>query len=264
MAYEAIMFEKDGSIATITLNRPEALNAINRQLGNECLDALNQCWDDEEVRAIILKGAGRAFCAGDDIRGSGTPPAQRSSLSQDPLVALRQAPYYRLMKMLRAIPKPVITSVHGFAVGAGCDLVLTSDIKIAAEGTRFGAVFVQRAILGGTYFLAKYVGLGRATELLLTGDMFDAQEALRLGVVTRVVPPEQLEEETKKWAERMANSPTRVIGYIKHALNQGLGVGIDEGIEYQTVGAMLTGLTEDNIEGRTAFAEKRQPTYKGK
>ena len=259
MAYETIVYEKQNGIATITLNRPQALNAITYHMIVELIDAMSDAEDDGEVRVVVLKGAGRAFCAGDDIKGMGGPLA-----GNPPFSVRMKYGYLRVMLALRNIPKPVIASCHGYTLGAGFDFALAADYRLAAEDCKFGAVFVQRGLGGGcTYLLPKMVGLAKASELLLLGDMFDAREAERLGLVNKVVPPDKLEEETLALATRFAKMATRAIGIIKNAINQSLAADLQQGMENQVMAHIQVNLTEDSLEGRRAFAEKREPVYKG-
>ncbi len=261
---ETILMERKGSVVYLTLNRPEVLNAINRELGNTLLGHLKDCEEDDTVRAIVLRGSGRAFCAGDDIRGGGQQRGDGSQPSRDPVRTAREGPYYNLVKAIRTIPKPVIARVHGYAVGAGCDLVLASDFAIAAESARIGLVFVQRAIIGGTYLITKHIGLKRASELLLLGDWVEAPKAMELGMITRCVPDDELDSTLDEWVERIAKGPTKVMGYIKTGINLGLNADVERGVEHQSYMQYFATLTEDRAEGAKAFVEKRQPVYTGR
>jgi len=263
MSYETIIFSKEGNIATITLNRPEALNALNFKMIDEFIDALQRVAEDDEVRVLVVKGAGRAFCVGDDLKGMqepGKPPPHSASEIED---YLRKG-YVRLVKALRNLRKPVIACINGYALGAGLDLALACDFRIASENARFGMPFVLRGLVGGTCLLPRIVGLAKATELLFTGDMIDAKEAERIGLVNKVVRAEDLERVTMELAARFAKAATMAIGLTKRAIEQGLGVDLDRALEYQIYASLLSMQTEDAREGILAFIEKREPRFKGK
>ncbi|MBM2826356.1 MAG: 2-(1,2-epoxy-1,2-dihydrophenyl)acetyl-CoA isomerase [Dehalococcoidia bacterium] len=253
MAYELLIFEKRGPIATITLNRPDSLNALNNQLRVEIVQCIDECGDDEEVRVVVVKGAGRAFCAGDDLRSGGTtdPPSRRKGPT-DVVLAIRH------------LRKPVIAALQGFAFGAGMELAMACDFRIAAEGTQLAEPFVKRGIMYGGYLLPRYVGIGRATEMLLTGEPITVEEAESWGLVTRVVPADKLEATVEEWAQRFATAATLAIGGLKEVINQGLGVGIEQGFQYLAYESAKIANSEDRIEGVRAFREKRQPVFKGR
>ena len=260
MAFETILLDQHEHILTITLNRPQVLNAINFQVISEVESALEDSARDPEVRVVVLAGAGRAFCSGDDLKGMGTPEFPGP---EDPLENYREG-YPRMMKAVRRINKPVIARVHGFAVGAGCDLVLACDMAVAAEDARLGLVFAQRAITSGTALAPRHLTYHKACEMLFLGDMISASEAENLGIVNRVVPSGDLDDAVQELASRLAQGPTLTIGYMKEAINRGLGGDIDEAFEYQIQATLLGSMTEDEAEGRKAFLEKRQPTYHGR
>ena len=260
MAFETILSDRHEGILTITLNRPEVLNAINFQVISEMESALEDCARDPEVQVVVLAGAGRAFCAGDDLKGMGTTEFPGP---EDQLESLREG-YPRLMKAVRRLNKPVIARVHGFALGAGCDLILACDLAVAAEDARLGLVFAQRAITSGTALAPKHLSYHKACEMLFLGDMISASEAEHLGIVNRVVAPDDLDDAVQELASRLAQGPTMTIGYMKEAINLGLGVDIDQAFEYQIQATLLGSMTEDEAEGRQAFLEKRQPTYQGR
>ena len=260
MAFETIFVNQYKRIVTITLNRPQVLNAINFQVITEMESALEDCNRDPEVRAIVLAGAGRAFCSGDDLKGMETPEFPGP---EDQLESYREG-YPRLMMAVRRVNKPVIARVHGFALGAGCDLVLACDLAVAAKDATLGLVFAQRAIPSGTALAPKHLPYHKACEMLFLGDTISASEAATLGIVNRVVPPGDLDDAVQELASRLAQGPTLTIGYMKDAINRGLGVDIDEAFEYQIQATLLGSLTEDEAEGRKAFLEKRQPTFHGR
>jgi enoyl-CoA hydratase/carnithine racemase len=261
MSDTILVDDRDG-ILTLTLNRPDSLNAINRELGNTLLDRLDDAEMDDRVRVVVLKGSGRAFCAGDDIRGGSAPPPEWQRA--DALSHARKVPYYNLVQKIRNIPKPVIIQAHGYALGAGCDLVLASDFCVGAESCQFGLVFVKRAIIGGTFFITKHVGLKQASRLLLTGDMVSAREAAELGMITEWAPDDQLEVKVQEWADRFAKAPTRTIGYLKNGINFGLTHDMARSIEFQAYQQNFATQTQDRVEGRAAFRERRDPEFIGR
>ena len=253
MAYEFLIFEKQGPAATITLNRPESLNALNNQLRVEIVQCIDECGDDDEIRVAVIRGSGRAFCAGDDLRSGGTndPPSRRKGPT-DVILAVRH------------LRKPVIAALHGYAFGAGMELAMACDIRIAAEGTQLAEPFVKRGIMYGGYLLPRYVGLGRATEMLFTGEPITAEEAESWGLVNRVVPADKLDATVDEWVQRFATAATMAIGGIKETINQGLGVGLEQGFQYLAYESATIANSEDRVEGVRAFREKRQPVFKGR
>ena len=260
-----LLVEKSGSICTLTLNRPQALNALNRELGANLLTALNECADDDEVRAIVIAGAGRAFCAGDDIRaGRRAAEAGQPRPRRDLATSVRSGHYFNMPHTFRSIPKPIIARVHGYAYGAGMDLVLASDMAIAADDTKIAAVFVRSGIIGGTAQLPRYVGLKKAMEMLLLGEPIEAPEAVSLGLINYAVPADDLDDAVGEWAEKLATGPTRIMSHIKLAAYRGLDMSVGDA---QMLAAAVTseaGQTEDGQEGRSAFLSKRDPVFTGR
>ncbi len=261
MRFEHVLYEKSDSISVITLNRPAKLNALIHKMIREVQAALDDVAEDESVRAVILKGAGRAFCSGDDMKDmvDVLRPLPRQGKED-----FRPEGYHSLVIALRELRKPVIACVHGYALGAGFELALACDFVLAEESAKFGMVLITRGMVGGTYLLPRLVGLRRATELVLLGETFDAKRAETLGLINRVVPLEDLEQETMKLARCLAESPTAAIGLAKVAMNRGLDMSLREGMEYQGLALALSIMTEDFTEGVAAFLEKRPPKYSGK
>ncbi len=258
MDYEALLFEvQDSGVAVITLNRPQQLNAVNEQLAHEWLDALERCAEEQAIRAVVITGAGRAFCAGQDLKNlsSGVPGG----------TILREW-YNPLILRLRSLPKPVIAAVNGTAVGAGCNLALCCDLRFAAETARFGQVFVGIGALpdsGGFYFLPRLVGMGKAMELMLSGEIFDAREAERIGLVNHVYPADELLPRTLEYAAKLAAGPTAVYAMIKRGLDYSTSAPLAEMLEYEAAGQTDAVETDDFKEGVNAFIEKRQPRFVG-
>ena len=263
--YENILYDKIGRVGTITLNRPERLNAINVHLGNELLNALGRCEADPEVRCVILAGAGRSFCAGDDLRGMETPGFERP---QGP-DAVKNYVYGEnrwtlAVHAMRRMPKPVIGSIRGHAHGGGFNLAMGTDIRVVSETANFAVPFVKRGMATGVNQLNYHVGLGVVLEMAFTGEPIDAHRAERLGLVNKVVPDDQLEAETLAFAERLADGPTRAIGLTKSAIYKGWDQDLDTAFDYQAVAQTFAAQTEDLQEGRSAFLEKRTPKFTGR
>lgn len=262
-AFEAILLSKEASIATITLNRPEVLNAMSPQLMAELYQAVDDVARDENIRAVVLTGAGRAFCAGGDMATDVTKIAKMAPFEYREFCK----DYARTMKNLAEIEKPVIAAVNGAAVGGGCDLAMACDIRIASENAKFGLVYVKVGLvpeLGSMYFLPRLVGLGWAKLLCFTGDIIDARQAEQIGLVEKVVPAVDFEKSVKDMAEKLAYGPTKTINMIKVAFNKSLHMDLDTAMDYSWGLAYMSIRTEDHEEGYKAFLEKRAPVYKGR
>lgn len=259
MSYETILFEKENGVATITLNRPQALNAFTPQMNSDLFDALRDAERDEETRCILITGAGRAFCAGQDLKDRSRE--QRGSLGQ----SLRER-YNPIILRIRGMEKIVVASVNGVAAGAGCNLALACDLRIASEEARFIQAFVRVGLApdcGGSFFLPRLIGLSKAMELLLLGEPLEADEALRIGLVSKVVPAKSLAQSARELAEKIARGP-RSTGLIKRAVNRNLKVELENQLEYEAQLQEIAGRTTDFDEGVRAFLEKRTPAFVGK
>lgn len=260
MSYETLLYEKRDGVATITLNRPRALNAFNREMNRELLDAIRDGDRDDAVRCFVLTGAGdRAFCAGQDLKDRA--PERKGSLGE----SLRSR-YNPIVLAIRRTEKIVLCAVNGVAAGAGCNLTLACDLRIASENARFIEAFVRVGLgpdCGGSYFLPRLIGLGKATELFLLGEPLEAEEALRCGLVTRVAPASELAGEARAMAERLARGP-RSAGLIKRALNRSMYGELEAQLEYEACIQEIAGRTSDYDEGVRAFMEKRAPVFQGK
>lgn len=272
MAYEEIIFSTEDGVATITLNRPEVMNALTMTTYNEMLDALRRVDSDPDIRVLVFTGAGRAFCSGEDVRqymGAANAEEIRKQIREIHLKArnYRVGPISLVPPALMAIDKPVIAAVNGAAVGWGCDLALMCDIRVASEKAKFGELFVLRGLipdLGGLYFLPMLVGLEKAYELLFTGDIVDAQEALRIGLVSRVVPHDDLLPVTLTLAKRIASGPPLAIQMSKAGVRRALQLNLPALMEYHAAALEILFETEDHREGAAAFLEKRAPVYRGR
>ena len=268
MSYETLLYEVDQGVATITLNRPAVLNAISPQMIEELQAVLDTIRDDAPVRAVVLTGAGRGFCAGADLKGrqrvkpSEAPPDASKMGSE----RLRRT-YNPLVLAIRTIEKPFIAAVNGVAAGAGCNLALACDIVLASDEARFGNVFTRIGLIpdcGGHFFLPRLIGFHKAAELMFTGDIIDAHEAERIGLINRVVPHAELPKQTRELAERLARGPTRAIGLCKRTLNIGISADLARVLDAEAEGQGLASQTEDHWEGVQAFLEKRSAHFLGK
>ena len=260
MPYEAILTTQDEGVLTITLNRPDTLNAFNSAMGRELLDALKRAERDPQARCIVITGAGRAFSSGEDLK------ARQSEGITDFGSTLRDR-YNPIVLRIRNMDKPVLGSINGVAAGAGCSLALACDLRIASEKARFLLAFVRVGLVpdsGSSFFLPRLVSLSKALEMAFLGDEVNAEEALRLGLVNRVVPLDDLESATRELASRLAKGPTKAIGLAKRAMNRALSMDLESLLEYETYGQEIAGATEDHKEGIAAFTEKRPANFTGK
>jgi 2-(1,2-epoxy-1,2-dihydrophenyl)acetyl-CoA isomerase len=259
VAYETIIYEKRDGVATITLNRPQSLNAFVPQMNKEVLEALKDSERDDLVRCFMLTGAGRAFCAGQDLKGR--TPDQKGSLGE----SLREK-YNPMIRQIRQTEKIVIAAVNGVAAGAGCNLALACDLRVASADAKFIQSFVRVGLApdsGGSFILPRLVGLSKAMELLLLGETVDAQEAQRIGLVAKVFPAAEFAQAAREIAERIARSP-RGIGLIKRAVNHAMLPALEASLEYEAHLQEIAGRSSDYDEGVRAFLEKRTPVFTGK
>ena len=258
MNFKTILFEQENHIAKITLNIPETRNALNLDMRVELLEVFRQISDDDSVKVVVMTGAGKAFSSGGDIRTMEglTPRATRVRLKKG----------QRMIKAMLELEKPIIGAINGVAAGAGVSIALACDILIASEEARFALSFVRIGAtpdLGSYYFWPLRVGIARAKELMFTGDMIDAREAERIGLVNRVVPPEKLEEEVSSLATRLVNGPSQSYAMIKAALNR-WPASLESFFEIESTMQAVAFSSEDFDEGRRAFLEKRKPVFHGR
>ena len=272
-----VLIEKRDGVAWITLNRPDSLNAMGGQLMPMLARYLADCASDRGVRCVVLTGAGRAFCAGGDVKGmaagrdilarGGEADGTRSLAAEFTygVEGLRQV-QRDTSYLLHTMPKPTVAMVNGHAVGAGLSLALACDMRIASDRAKLGTVFRNVGFsgdFGGSYFLQHLVGMGKARELYFTGEIVPADEAYRIGMVNRVVEHERLEEETSALATQLATGPTLAYARMKENLNRAETCDLLTLLDQEAVNMRLSGMTNDHREAARAFVEKRQPTFTG-
>lgn len=260
---ESILYEINGAGAEITLNRPDVLNSFNRPMARRMQEVLAEAERDEAVRSVLLKAAGRAFCAGQDLAeaapSDGSPPADVGELVR--------TGYNPIVRSIRRIEKPFVCAVGGVAAGAGANLALACDLVLASTQASFLQAFCKIGLIpdsGGTYFLPRLAGLARAAAMTMLGERISAQQALEFGMIYKVVEPENLETEARELAQRLAAQPTRGLGLTKRALNQSLANSLDAQLEVEEKLQGKASKTHDYQEGVAAFLEKRKPRFKGK
>lgn len=256
----SILFEIKNGIAHITLNRPEKFNSFNREMALQMQAHLDECATVPDIRCIYITGAGKAFCAGQDI----------SELVGDNKIEIKQilAEHYNpIVKHIRNLPKPVIAAVNGVAAGAGANIALCCDIVLAASSASFIQAFSKIGLIpdsGGTFTLPRLIGWQKASALMMTGDKVNADEAERMGMVYKVFADDVFEEESKKIAATMAQMPTKGLAYTKHALNKSFFGNWEEQLLIEDKFQQKAAATADYEEGINAFLEKRKPVFKGK
>jgi 2-(1,2-epoxy-1,2-dihydrophenyl)acetyl-CoA isomerase len=262
-SHETVDLARDGPAARILLNRPEALNAWNEQLGKDLLDAVQAVATDESVRALLMTGAGRGFSSGADLkeqRGAGDDGLPDLSARLTEI-------YHPIITALREMPKPVVAAVNGPAVGIGCSLALAADLIVAAESAYFLLAFVNIGLVpdgGSTAFLPARIGYGRAAEMAMLGERVPAEQALDWGLINRVVPDADLEEAGKALLELLANGPTRSYAGSKRLLNRRMYADLAGQLDAEAQAQRDQGQSEDFVEGVLAFVEKRAPNFTGK
>ena len=262
-SYKCLLYEMKDGIATLTLNRPDRLNALGDTLREDLQDAVTRASEDAQVRVIVVTGAGKGFCAGGDVKAMNERKEQGA---ERPLIEKVAPGRDRTVLALRDAPKPVIAAVNGAAAGAGMNLALACDIRLASTAAKFAQAFVKRGLhpdWGGTYFLPRVVGLAKAAELIWTGEIIDAEEALRLGMIGRVVPHEQLAEETLAFAAQLAAGPALAYARMKENLNRAETADLLTLLEQEALNMRLSATTQDHREAAQSFVEKRTPTFAG-
>ena len=271
MAYEQIIYEKDAGVATITLNRPERMNAFTEIMIREWAQALDDARLDRDVRVVIVTGAGRGFCAGADLRG-GSGVSESGAAMAPPAAADRRNwlrdGVHQVPRAVQLLDKPYIAAVNGAAVGAGMDMASMADIRFASENAKFAMSYVKVGLIpgdGGCYFLPRIIGIAKTLELIWTGDFIEPREAQRIGYVTRITSADELLPEVKAFAARLAQGPAVAMQMAKRLVYRGLeGASWHEAFEMAGQAMAIAQSTEDAREGPRAFVEGRQPKFVGR
>ena len=257
----SILLKIENKIAFIKLNRPEVFNSFNREMALSLQSILDDCEKNEDVRAIVLTGSGKAFCAGQDLKEVTSPelnPGFKKILEEH---------YNPIILRIRTIEKPVIAAVNGVAAGAGANIALACDIVVADEKASFIQAFSLIGLIpdsAGTFFLPRLIGFQKASALAMLGDKVSAEEAERLGMIYKYVPSDEFEETIQRIALKLANMPTKALGLIKKTFNQSLTNTLEEQLALESKNQIEAAGTEDYAEGVSAFIEKRKPNFKGK
>ena len=265
MDVETVILKKEGHIATITMNRPETMNALNIQMLQEMVAAIDEIARNDDVRVVVLTGAGRVFCSGADISEGG----KASGLSGTPVEMhhnLRNS-YQKVALGLQRLDKPTIAMVNGAAVDAGCDFAFACDMRVGSEKARFRNGFVRVGLIpggGGTGLYTRLMGLGRGLEFPFTGDFLEAEEAEHIGVLNKIMPAEDLERETMELAQKIANNPPLAVQMSKMMAYKALDSDLEAALEQAAACQALALSSEDHREGVDAFIEKREAHFKGR
>jgi len=258
--YNSLLYHVQDGLATITLNRPDVFNAFNDEQSYELQAALKQVARDEAVRVVVLTGAGKAFCSGQDLKAIADSTGKRD-LSE----SLHKR-YNPIIRAMRALPKPLIARVNGVAAGAGCSLALACDLVVAAESAKFIEVFVHVGLVldsGSSYFLPRLVGSARAFEMSTMGSRVSAQQAYDWGMVNKVVPDAELDAAVAVYTDYYKSAPTKAIALMKKMLNKSSNSDLDGMLDYEAYCQKIAGDSADYKEGVTAFNEKRKPNFTG-
>ncbi|HLN62664.1 MAG TPA: enoyl-CoA hydratase-related protein [Symbiobacteriaceae bacterium] len=256
MAYETILYEVGSGIGSITLNRPDKLNSFNMQMHKEFIDALRKAERDAAVRCVVITGAGRGFCAGQDLGALGTGP----------ISDIVRNNYNVWVSKIRTMEKPVLAAVNGVAAGAGCSLALACDLVIMSDKASFVQAFVKVGLVpdtGASYMLPRLIGYHKAMELALFGDKVSAQQAQELGLCNRIAPEAEFAQTVGEWAGRLARGP-RSMGWIKRQFSRGLEQSFEDVLELEAYGQEAAAATADAKEAIQAFLEKREPNFTGR
>ncbi|HLH00883.1 MAG TPA: enoyl-CoA hydratase-related protein [Bryobacteraceae bacterium] len=266
MDFREILYEKDGHVASITLNRPAKLNAYSEAMVHEILSALADTRDDDAIRAVIVTGAGRGFCSGGDIGRDFQYPARYRGHRLESMLEMREN-MHELVKFLQRFDKPVIAAINGPAVAGGLALALSCDFRIAAESAKLGDTSLRFGLLpdeGGAYFFPRFLPLDRALKMSLFSEVYTAREAAALGLVTEVVADAELMPTARSWAGRLAEGPPIAIRIAKRMMYKQLSMTLDNALEDAAMATLIANYTEDVKEGIAAFHEKRKPRFQGK
>jgi 2-(1,2-epoxy-1,2-dihydrophenyl)acetyl-CoA isomerase len=254
-----ILFEIKNQVATLTLNRPEKYHSFVREMALDLQEKLEVCKNDNNIRAIVITGSGKAFCAGQDL-GEATDP------NGPALQKIVNEHYNPIIRQIRNIEKPIIAAVNGVAAGAGASIALCCDIVIAKESAVFVQAFSKIGLVpdsGATFFLPRLIGLQKATALMMNADPISATEAEKLGMIYKAVEESKFEDEIKSFSEKLAKMPTKGIGLTKKLLNQSIRNSLEQQLDEEEIAQTIAGKTNDYKEGVSAFLEKRKPNFKG-
>ena len=254
-----ILFEIKNQVATLTLNRPEKYHSFVREMALDLQEKLEICKNDNNIRAIVITGTGKAFCAGQDLGEAIDPNGPE-------LQKIVNEHYNPIIRQIRNIEKPIIAAVNGVAAGAGASIALCCDIIIAKEGAVFVQAFSKIGLVpdsGATFFLPRLIGFQKATALMMNADPITATEAERLGMIYKVVEESKFEDEIQSFSEKLAKMPTKGIGLTKKLLNQSMRNSLEKQLDEEEVAQTIAGKTNDYKEGVSAFLEKRKPNFKG-
>lgn len=260
MNFKFITYEVANGVATITLNRPEVYNALNDAITYELQDAWKAVAKDEQVRVVVLTGAGKAFCSGQDLKAV-------SGQEKRSFMESLQKRYNPIIRAMRNLPKPIVGKINGVAAGAGCSFALACDIIVASEEATLIEVFINIGLVpdsGSAYFLPRLVGMAKAFEMCSMGSRIKAAEALQLGLINKVASADQLDATVKEYTDYFSQAPTQSIGLIKKMLTKSYTSNLDEMLEYETYCQEIAGTSQDYKEGVAAFLEKRKPAFTGK
>ena len=260
MNYQFLLYTLQDGVATITLNRPDVFNALNDEITYELQDALNQVAKDDNVRVVVLTGAGKAFCSGQDLKAA-------SGQQKRSFIDSLHKRYNPIIRAMRNLPKPIVCRLNGVAAGAGCSLALACDVIVAQEEAQLIEVFVNIGLVpdsGSSFFLPKLVGMNKAFELCSMGTRVKAKEAHAMGLINKTVPAEELDSAVKFYTDYYAQAPTKAIGLMKKMLNRADSSTLEDMLEYEAYCQERAGGSADYKEGVQAFLEKRKANFKGK
>lgn len=256
--FETITYEIKEGVAWLTLNRPDKLNAFIAQMNREIKKAIQSASKDESVRCVVITGEGRAFCSGQDL-SEVTEDMDHGQVLRDH--------YGPMIMQIRQCEKPIIAAINGVAAGAGFSLALACDFRLISERASLVNAFIHVGLIpdsGNLYYLSQLVGVAKAAELAILGEKIGAQEAVEIGLATRLIETDSWDEEVKKFATRLGSMPTKAISLIKQSLKDVDSLSFEQYLEKEAQGQRIAGLSEDHREGVTAFMEKRKPQFKGK
>ncbi|MGH9032138.1 MAG: enoyl-CoA hydratase/isomerase family protein [Acidimicrobiia bacterium] len=264
MQLETLVVERSGGVVTLTLNRPEKKNAVNRRMWRELVDVFDEVADTPDDRVLVITGAGDGFCSGADLTDSENADELQGGVG----ASVRQMRVVgRAALRLHEVPKPTIAAVNGVAAGAGCNLALGCDLIIASERARFTEIFSQRGLsvdFGGSWVLPRLVGLHKAKELVFLGEIIDAAGAERIGIVNRVVAHDDLDKSVAELAARLAALPPIQLSVSKRLLNQSFSVSMADALEFEDIAQAMNFSSDDTAEAMLAFIQKRDPKFTGR